>query len=686
MRAAGAFSGAHVQHSLSGRGRGARFAARDILLPRARAAETNTVVTVEPTVESLVSSESLSLSVSEEVRSLMVRAEEQQERLAALRQALTQAVLLERFSEAAELRDEALALERADPVGSLAERLKSAIEEERYDEAAVLSAGCLCYRGVWSVVQESPGGRDPHGYAVHVSQEDWGRLTGRFVKLPPGFEGEVGDGNTTGAAGDRDVAFYLYCEPGSDGEEVHIVTSLTGKGATPMSLPARIRVEGKNEFVLERAPLPFEVEAAAANEAMELEEDYQEYAEEDEEEEGWEKDEDEDGDEEVIVAVEEMQNSVVQRDGDDGLVVDGLVKPAMVCRRCRTLVLSQDTRLLDTSEVAGLDTDYLRDEAANGEEAMPPSPIVRLEVPVPGKVTKDIMLLPVDAAVGVELPNSSPSAASAAADNSDEAASSSSSSDVAPTRSNWFTAHMRRPLSCSCCGGLLGFHYLPIDPSTGNGGLEEEAEEEQDGEVALEPAAPAEPFLGVFYRHLTFAGTLLPDWGVPLLPREWLPPVARFRREPEPPVSPAALKGLFIGRFESNGPEVVRVTVDEFGQLTAVKVTGDVCVPAGEVSFCATMTSKGRVTDTKFPDEWCVKEAYKGFGFIARAGYRKKQEVNGLLLQFEEPTRSASGASADGLKLSLGRSVTQPGESGATFGFLWSVGVSMRLTLFWRAL
>lgn len=121
-----------------------------------------------------------------------------------------------------------------------------------------------------------------------------------------------------------------------------------------------------------------------------------------------------------------------------------------------------------------------------------------------------------------------------------------------------------------------------------------------------------------------------------------------YTRLVAPSVTTDVFQGLYLGSFGPHGPEIVeikRVKIDGQEWVQGVKITGDINVPAGEVSFKARVGRENRLSpDGVYPIEYGVQARYPGQGRVAREGYTSPKWVDGELLTLTKSNALTRGA------------------------------------------
>jgi hypothetical protein len=89
--------------------------------------------------------------------------------------------------------------------------------------------------------------------------------------------------------------------------------------------------------------------------------------------------------------------------------------------------------------------------------------------------------------------------------------------------------------------------------------------------------------------------------------------------------------GLWIGSYGGHGSEFVMIHYSQ-DRLYATKVTGDVNVPRGEVSFSSSLTPQSRILtnniDFTNSEEFRGSHVFKAFGIVAMPAFSMSQTIS----------------------------------------------------------
>jgi hypothetical protein len=121
-----------------------------------------------------------------------------------------------------------------------------------------------------------------------------------------------------------------------------------------------------------------------------------------------------------------------------------------------------------------------------------------------------------------------------------------------------------------------------------------------------------------------------------------------YSRLKVPEIHTDAFDGIYLGSFGPHGPEILQVSrtkVDGQEWVQGVKLTGDVNVPAGQISFKARIGKENRLSSGGvYPVEYGVQARYPGQGRVAREGYSSPKWVDGELLTLTKSNPITRGA------------------------------------------
>lgn len=121
-----------------------------------------------------------------------------------------------------------------------------------------------------------------------------------------------------------------------------------------------------------------------------------------------------------------------------------------------------------------------------------------------------------------------------------------------------------------------------------------------------------------------------------------------YRRLRLPSKSTDMFNGLYLGSFGPHGPEVISVArgqVEGEEWVFGHKLTGDVNVPAGEVSFKAKVGRENKLSSSGvYPVEYGIQARYPGQGRVAREGFKSAKWVDGELLVLTKSNSITRGA------------------------------------------
>ncbi|GET00014.1 F-box domain protein [Rhizophagus clarus] len=83
--------------------------------------------------------------------------------------------------------------------------------------------------------------------------------------------------------------------------------------------------------------------------------------------------------------------------------------------------------------------------------------------------------------------------------------------------------------------------------------------------------------------------------------------------------------GIWVGNYGNHGIEFLLLKYEISDYLTATKITGDINVPRGEISWRCNLKDQVRICDEK---EWNGKISYRAKAKVAYTGFRNPKEID----------------------------------------------------------
>ncbi|KAJ7536209.1 hypothetical protein O6H91_12G059900 [Diphasiastrum complanatum] len=619
-------------------------------------------------------------------------ADEQENLASVLRFQLEEAVENEDFQEAARLKLAVSAVDAKNTVTEAFNKLKKALDEERYSDAARLrdeaGAGLV---GWWSGISE--GGSDPFGQIINVSPAQ-GRLVARsytarqLITAAPGIP-----------------LFEVFVTKDDRGVYHQQAVCLRRDGHRGSGGPVKIEVVSRK---------------STGNQGQEITKEVLEVL-----EDGKEPNKDVDSSGEPLsrllsflkAKIPDVKLKVFQVIAPEGAEADlpKIVRQLMEQDDEGKEIeksLAEDQEITEIKEISienGSDIPNVQQKedgnTALSEEDLPFSLVVSagsqsstddkppmLPVRVLAKIehkTKDMFVIHVDDPSKDEVAALSPTQAVQAATTSNKMSADSETGDIVKILTN----SEKVPVKEDTIRAIVALYRRAIGRFRVSGVISPEV----DSSIGVvKHGCPLSPTLFGLYideleqvirsddqEVLTEMGEII-KLAVSHAQRKWgLSRTTSYSRIDVAAASTDSLNGLYVGAFGPYTSEVVQLRrkygywhegensstdlekLDFFEYVEAVKLTGDLSVPAGQVTFRAKVGRGNRLSHRfVYPEELGVIARYKGQGRMAEPGFRNPQWVDGELVLLKKKTGGLS--------------------NGAELGFVYSINERHILVLFNR--